>query len=447
MSRRGGWRPGSKLLRAAVVLAAVVVLLPLVGGGALAALGLAAGLAVLGALVLVDSRSLVQVQPRLERPAKIALSLGEAETVSLRLVAPVRQPLGLVLRQRWPWFLEPPASRIEARLEPGRELDLELPVFARARGEAVLEEPWVALTARGWLERILPVVSETPGGSTLAVLPNLKAVARHHAQLDRLFLRGLGHRVSPRVGKGREFERLRDHVTGDELRDIAWKASARHGKWITREFRLDRSQDILVAIDRGHRMAARVSGLARVDHAVNAAVLVSSIAHRFEDRVGLVSFADGVDSGPAQGRGGSHLRAITGFAAGVEAAYRHTDYPALAAHVRHRLRSRTLVLVVTALPELGEEGSLLRAAGLLLPTHLPLFVVFSDPALEATAKIRPADRSELLRTLVARDLWLARRKTLAELRRRGALVVEALPGDIGVAAVNGYLEVKRRQLL
>jgi uncharacterized protein (DUF58 family) len=426
------------------VLAAVVVLLPLVGGGGLAALGLAAGLAVLLALAGFDFWLLRRIAPRVERLPRTALSLGEQEVVALKVSAPARVPLGIVLRQRWPAFLEPPASRVEATLEPGREVALTLPVFARARGSAVLEPPWLALSARGWLERLLPAAAD---GAELAVLPNLKAVARHHAQLDRLFLRGLGHRVSPRVGKGREFERLRDHVIGDELRDIAWKSSARHGKWITREFRLDRSQDILVAIDRGHRMAARVAGLARVDHAVNAAVLVASIAHRFEDRVGLLSFADDVDSGPAQGRGGSHLRAITGFAAGVEPEYRHTDYPALAAHVRHRLRSRTLVLIVTALPELGDERSLVQAAGLLLPQHLPLFVVFSDPVLEATAKTRPADHGELLRTLVARDLWLARRRSVAELRRRGALVVEALPGDIGVAAVNGYLEVKRRQLL
>lgn len=437
-------RPAPKLGRAALIVAGVVLALPLVGGGRLAALGLAAGWAVLVALALFDYRALRRIAPRVERLGRVALSLGEHEIVTLKLSSNARGPLGVVLRQRWPAFLEPAASRVEARLEPGRELELAVPVFARARGQASLEEPWLALSAHGFLERVMPAPA---AAAELAVLPNLKAVARHHAQLDRLFLRGLGHRVSPRLGKGREFERLRDYVTGDELRDIAWKSSARHGKWITREFRLDRSQDILVAIDRGHRMAARVAGLARVDHAVNAAVLVASIAHRFEDRVGLVSFADDVDSGPSQGRGGPHLRAITGFAAGVEPEYRHTDYPALAAHVRHRLRSRTLVLIVTALPDLGDEGSLVRAAGLLLPQHLPLFVVFSDPVLEATAKTRPADQGELLRTLVARDLWLARRRTLAALRRRGALVVEALPGDIGVAAVNGYLEVKRRQLL
>lgn len=105
------------------------------------------------------------------------------------------------------------------------------------------------------------------------------------------------------------------------------------------------------------------------------------------------------------------------------------------------------MLILTALPELGDEEALVRAVGLLAPRHLPLVVTFADPDLEAAARLRPADHAQLCRTLVARDLWQGRRRTLAELRRRGALVVEARPGEVAVAAVNAYLDVKRRQLL
>ena len=92
-------------------------------------------------------------------------------------------------------------------------------------------------------------------------------------------------------------------MRGDDFRDIAWKASARHGKLIVREYRLDRSQDVLVCLDRGHRMAARVAGLSRLDHAVNAAVLLGYICNRMEDRVGLLSFATDVTVGVGTGAG------------------------------------------------------------------------------------------------------------------------------------------------
>src|SRR5262249_49041088 len=159
-------------------------------------------------------------------------------------------------------------------------------------------------------------------------------------------------------------------------------------------------------------------------------------------------FADAVERGVGQGRGAAHLAEITAFAARVATGERHTDYLALAAHLRRRARSRTLLLVLTTLPELDSERALARARGRLGPQPLPCLVVLTDPDLEAAAvDLRPADKPELCRTLVASDLWLERRRTVAELRRRGALVVEAPPGDAGIEAVNGYLEIKRRQLL
>nr|MDP9122705.1 DUF58 domain-containing protein [Acidobacteriota bacterium] len=309
-----------------------------------------------------------------------------------------------------------------------------------------LSPPWVALSLRGWAERIAPA-AEAHGPAELTVLPNLAAVRRLRGRLDTLFLRGLGNRFSPRLGKGRDFDRLREYVTGDDFRDVAWKASARHGKLITREYRLDRSQDVLVCVDHGHRMAARVAHLTRLDHAANASVLLASICNRMEDRTGILSFADAVETGIAQGWGPSHLARMTGFAARLAPEYRHTDYLALAAHLRRRLRSRALILILTALPELAEDADLARAVGLLVPQHLPLVVVFSDPSLTAAARLTPDDKLELCRTLVARDLGLTRRRVVADLRRQGALVVEAPPGDIGIEAINGYLTIKRRQLL
>jgi uncharacterized protein (DUF58 family) len=184
-----------------------------------------------------------------------------------------------------------------------------------------------------------------------------------------------------------------------------------------------------------------------VDHAVNAAVLISYICSRMEDRVGVLSFGAQVDTGIPQGRGATHLSRITAFSSSIRAEYIHTDYLALGAHVRRRLRRRALVLIVTTLPESGDQQALVRAAGMLLPTHLPLIVVLSDPALRAAAEALPADRAELCRSLVARDVWTERRRMMDELRRRGAWVIDTGPEDAGVDAVNAYLEIKRRQLI
>ncbi len=445
-------RPGKLLIRALLGLCLAALLVPFVPE---LVWGLGLALAVVASLAIRETLALRRLTVAVERPEAWVLSLDEDEVLPLRITASMPstvRPVSLTLRQVWPRLVDPPSSVFQGVCLPGQALTPEAQVRGVARGSARLEAPWVSATFDNWMERSLPATLQDEegkplSGTELSVLPNLRAVRRLRGKLDRLFLQGFGSRAAPRLGKGRDFDRLREYVQGDDLRDVAWKASARHGKLITREYRLDRSQDILICLDRGHRMAARVAHVTRLDHAVNAAVLLGSLCNRMEDRFGVLAFADSVEQGLGQGRGSGHLRKLTAYAAGVLPEYLHTDYLALGAHLRRRLRSRALVLILTSLPELEGEGEIVRTVEMLVPQHLPVVIVLSDPAMAAAAGFLPDTKPELCRTLVARDLWLERRKTLAELRRRGALVAEAAPGDAGLQAVNSYLEVKRRQLL
>ena len=120
---------------------------------------------------------------------------------------------------------------------------------------------------------------------------------------------------------------------------------------------------------------------------------------------------------------------------------------ALAASLPLRLHHRTLILILTVLPEREERFDLLRAVDMLAPQHLPLFVTLTDRDLKAQSELLPSNDEELSRTLVARDLSLGRAELTRELRARGALVVESTAVDWGVDAVNAYIDIKRRQML
>lgn len=433
-------RPGRRLVQGLVLLAAASLAAPLapwlppaVGAAALALLGAALGEALFLRRIAVEA----------DRPAVAALPLDEETAVGLRLHTNAGRPVRLTVRQTWPRLVGGGSSTRAGVCRPGEALAFSFPVRGVARGAERWEPPDVAVTVWGLAERR----AAAGGAAEVCVMPNLRAVRRLHRRLNAYALRGLGSRASPRLGKGREFDRLRQYVIDDDYRDIAWKASARHDTLIVREWRLDRSQDVLVCIDRGHRMAARVTRITKVDHAVNAAVLVSYVCHRMEDRVGMLSFGSAVESGVPQGRGAVHLRQLTAFATIVHPEWIHTDYLALAAHVRRRLRHRALILLLTDLPEGDHRHDLRKAVRLLAPQHLPLVMVVSDPDLRAATRLAPANHDELCRTLVARDVWTARQEAMQELRRSGALVVETVPEDLGVDAINAYIDVKRRQLL
>jgi uncharacterized protein (DUF58 family) len=432
-------RPGSLLIRLTLACAAAGLAVPLAPVLAWAVL-LSALL--LFAAACLEGLALRFLSLRVEREARLVLPLGESERVRIAVGCSGSRPVRLSMRQVWPPLVAEGATVRTGIVRPGELLVFDCELRGTSRGSGTVPPPAFAASFVGLVERVLA----DGAAAEMVVVPDLRAVGRERRRLDRFALRGSGARFSARLGKGREFERLREYVRGDEFRDLAWKASARHGKLIVREHRLDRSQHVLLCLDCGHRMAARVAGLSRLDHAVNGAVLLAYVCQRMEDRVGALSFSAAVTPGPPPRRGYAQLRQITAFASGVEARYVHSDYPGLAAELRRGLRQRTLLVVFTALSELDPQP-LLSAVRALCPTHLVLAVVLRDPDLEAAAGLLPADEPELCRALVARDLWMVRERTVRDLRRLGALVVESTPQEVGLAAMNAYIEVKRRQLL
>lgn len=433
-------RPGSVAVRLMMILCVAALLVPVAHWTVWV---IAAAVMMLLAGAVVEWVVLSRVIVANERAPRMAVSLGELESVPFVLSTNSPSTLQLYVRQVWPRQLEGASERRSITVRPGEIISFEAQVRAVARGVAKLEPPYVSVTRWGLVERILAAGEATE----VSVIPNTRAVARLDQQLNSYVLRGLGNRIAPRLGKGREFDRMRDYVTDDDYRDIAWRASARHNKLIVREYRLDRSQEIILCVDRGHRMAARVGHLSRLDHAINATLLLSYLCNRMEDKTGVLSFADDVERVLSPARGSSHLRRITDYLTHVQPRYRFTDYLAVATSVRRLVHHRSLIVFFTVLPEPQEQHALVQAVRLLTPTHLPLVLVLTDPQLKAIAHALPADKRELSRTLVANELWYGRSMLMKELRQRGALVVETAPEDVSMAAVNAYIDVKRRQLL
>lgn len=393
--------------------------------------------------VVIEAVQLRGVQVHVNRQQRAVLSLDEHEPYTIRVWTSARFPVELEIYQRWPELVEERSSTRTAICRPGEVVDFSFNVHAVERGVAAIDPPSFRITRRRIVERMVQGADE----AEIAVTPNLAAVSRLHQQLNQFFLRGYGSRTSPRLGKGREFDRMRDYVRGDELRDVAWKATARHRRLIVREFRVDRSQDIILCLDTGHRMAARVGHVRRLDHAVNASMLVSYVCNRMEDRVGVLSFDSMVQRGVPAGRGMAHLREVTRYVTGIQPFYRHTDYLALAADVRRTVKHRSLIFLMTVLPELEDHHDLVRAVRMLSTQHLVLVTVFADMQLKAASQMLPADKHELSSVIVARQLWESRTALTRDLRAYGAIIIDTPPEDFGVHSVNAYLDVKRRQLL
>src|SRR5206468_660534 len=122
--------------------------------------------------------------------------------------------------------------------------------------------------------------------------------------------REAGLRTVRRPGEGRLFEGLREWVPGDETRIIDWKATARRGKVIARQYEDERRQQVMIAVDAGRLLTAEVSGVARLEAVINAALHLAGAAVEHDDNIGLLVFADTIQRYIAPARGRRALRAV-----------------------------------------------------------------------------------------------------------------------------------------
>lgn len=282
---------------------------------------------------------------------------------------------------------------------------------------------------------------------TVKVYPNMRRA--REAELKALGARSLvaAHRKTSWRGEGREFESLRDYVRGDELRHISWTATARRGKLTTRQYQIERDQTILIVLDSGRLMTARIEQETKLDSAVHAALALMSAAARAGDNAGLMVFGRRIKSYLPPNRGHDHIEAALEALHAVEPEMIEPSYSRAFEFVAAHSKRRSLVVLITDLVD--EEGSkeLLTSLKLLRPRHLPLVVTIADRDLKAVVSRPPESTAELFTQSVAEEIIYYREAALRLVESQGGLALDVTAAALAPALLEKYLQVKERGLL
>jgi uncharacterized protein (DUF58 family) len=283
--------------------------------------------------------------------------------------------------------------------------------------------------------------------TSVKVYPNMRRA--REAELKALGARSLvsSHRKTSWRGEGREFESLRDYVRGDELRHISWTATARRGKLTTRQYQIERDQTILIAIDGGRLMTARIDQETKLDSAVHAALALMSAAARAGDNAGLLVFGRKIKSFLPPGRGHDHMDAALEALYAVEPEMIEPSYSHAFEYIAANSKRRSLVILITDLVD--EEGSkeLLTSLRLLRPRHLPLVVTIADRDLRAVVSNAPESARDLFTQSVAEEIMALRETALRLVESQGGLALDVTAAALAPAILEKYLQVKERGLL
>ncbi len=399
-------------------------------------------------LVLILARDLALLPGRsgyrLRRLMPEPFSLGEREEVRVVIENPAAAGLNARIADHAPDDLKPQPRDVAGEFDGSGRLELTYNTSSPRRGAyrfgAVDLQVW---RRDGWWRRQLRM----PLAHEVAVFPNVVAIKRIQLTLRRGLRAMSGLRRAKPPGASTAFAGLRDYVRGDDFRRVSWTATARRDHPVVVEVEAERGQQVMIAIDCGRLMTAPAGDLDKLDHAVNAALMLAWVAQAFGDRVGLMTFDDRVTNFIKPERGPAQLRRITEALYAIRPDYVEPDFGHALTHLSLRVGRRSMIVILTDLQDPEASKELVAHALRLAARHLVLVVAMSDPAV-LTARDAPITTSSRAYEWAAAEEFMAtRRESFELLRRGGVLGLDVVAGNLSPALVERYLELKERALL
>jgi uncharacterized protein (DUF58 family) len=399
-------------------------------------------------LLLVLARDLALLPDRagytVQRLVPEPFSLGELEEVRLVVQNPGAAGLEARVSDHAPAELNPHPRELPGRFDSSGRLEVRYATSSPRRG-AFRFGPVDLQVSRGdgWWRRQVRL----PSPEEVAVFPNVVAIKRVQLTLRRGLRAMAGLRRARPPGASTAFAGLRDYVRGDDVRRVSWTATARRDRPVVVEVEAERGQQVMIALDCGRLMTAPAGELDKLDHAVNAALMLAWVAQAYGDRVGLMTFDDRVTGFIKPERGSSQIRRLTEALYAIKADYVEPDFGHAFTHLALRLGRRSMVVVLTDVQDPEASKELVAHCLRLAARHLVLVVAMSDPAVMRARDQSITSSARAYEWAAAEEFVASRRESFELLRRGGVLGLDVVAGSLSPALVERYMELKERALL
>lgn len=276
----------------------------------------------------------------------------------------------------------------------------------------------------------------------LKVYPPFESRKQAEMLIERARVLEVGLRSVRAHGGGTEFEQLREYTIDDDIRRMDWAATVRTGKPIVRTYRAEQNQNIVIMLDTGRVMAGQVGGVARLEHAMDAVMALSTVATRLGDRVGMIAFDNVIRAEVGARHGKSQVPRITEALYQLEPELVESNYRDAFTYTLSRFRRRSLVVLFTELSQHAMAEMLMPAMPIITRNHMLLIASVQDPDVATWARSIPQEAGKAFRKAAAVDALAGRSRTVSLLRSRGATVVDGVPGSLAADVADQYLSIK-----
>ncbi|MEO9022166.1 MAG: DUF58 domain-containing protein [Ginsengibacter sp.] len=252
------------------------------------------------------------------------------------------------------------------------------------------------------------------------------------------------HRMR-KIGQSMEFEQIKEYVSGDDIRTLNWKASARKGGLMVNNFMEERSQQVYCIIDKGRLMKMPFDGMTLLDYAINSCLVLSNVCLKKQDRVGVITFSNEPGSVLAADRKPLQAESILQLLYNQKTDFLESDFEMLYGQIRSKIKHRSLLILFTnfeSLSGLNRQIDYLRS---LAKYHLLLVVFFENSELDQLTNSHARNVEDVYIKTIAEKFVFEKRIIAKELSKYGILSILSSPKNLTVNTINKYLELKARQ--
>ena len=378
-------------------------------------------------------------QIAIERIVPERVSLGVPTRVRLEIRNGTRRPVTIRVAEDVSPPLEVRPVECVATFEPGQRRTLTYRLIARQRGRHELARLDVrVLPARGLFYRQFRM--HQPSG--VDVFPNLVNLRRYELLIRRGASDEQGRARVGRVTHGGEFESLRLYTPGDDLSRVAWKATAKRGQLVVKNYQPERQQSVLVAMDVGRATAGEFEGTSRLDYLVNAVLMLAYVVLRKGDWFSLVAFSDRIESYLPPVRRVKQIERVARALYELQPRLVEADYGAACRWLNLKNRKRSLICLMTDVIDRDSSAVVLGYLARFVRYHLPLVVTLANPEVRGVAGAPLHHCPDRYAKAAALDVLAAREQALTAMRHLGVGVLDVPPPALTPELINRYVRIK-----
>lgn len=276
------------------------------------------------------------------------------------------------------------------------------------------------------------------------VYPNLKDLRKHRLAAYNSLQYKDGRKMLKILGKGTEFESLREYVSGDEYRKINWSATARENKPIVNQYEPEKNQRVYVTIDTGRPMSYSIRGQSKLDIAINTGLLFCDIVNQNGDQSGLMAFSTEIQAFIPPGKGSGHRNRLMEALYHIEHSKATSNHEEAFFFFKGKERRRSLICLFTDFDTVEEAEDMIRVLPVISKNNIVIIVLINDEKLENIVSMPVKKEEDAYTKSVAIEILRDRKKLINILNTKGIMCIECKPEKIASDVINKYIYVKNR---